>query len=107
MTRYKDRPGPLHAAGDYPGQVTRGCLDDGWLWESRPNRNGVHAWKRFEQIVSSGQRDTGLRHPATNLKIIKHYVITASGQEYVYDQHGMLQREAPHNIPIPMHILGS
>lgn len=95
-----DRGDPALDARDYPGQLMKGQLNDEWLWISTPNKNGTYSWRKFEQISFSGQQDTGFRHPVTNLKVIKHFIISLSGKEYVYDKHGMLQCENDHNVPV-------
>jgi hypothetical protein len=41
--KYRERPSPPYAARDCRGQVLEG--NDGRLYESRPNVNGVYAWR--------------------------------------------------------------
>lgn len=43
LKKYRERPGPPYAAQDCPGQSKMG--NDGRLYESRANKNGVYAWK--------------------------------------------------------------
>lgn len=102
MTRYVDRPGPKHSAQGYPDQIARGCLESDWMYKSLPNKKGIYTWRKLEKIGHSGQRDTGLLHPLTHLRVVKHYVIGESGDEYVCNAHGMLELDQSHDKPEPL-----
>ena len=43
LKKYRERPGPPYPAQDCKGQFKMG--NDGRLYESRANKNGVYAWK--------------------------------------------------------------
>ena len=44
--KYADRPSPPFPAQDYCGEMKEG--NDGNLYESRPNKNGVCSWKKVK-----------------------------------------------------------
>ncbi len=41
--KYQERNSPSYSAQDCPGEILRG--NDGQMYESRANKNGVYAWK--------------------------------------------------------------